>query len=300
MSSRGTHPVSAMVSCAHMKHESERLCSKAGLKTQADNLVSQFWSVGSRRGLLVKMNCPSVAMPRLGSRLVVEARLFGPALFEAAKLKTLFLGADKEHPDELPRIYTLTHSDITSKITLAISSEINKAQLKGWYSKLQRDEVVAEWKRVQGKMSLHVHCHISGGNFLHNLIANLRFYIFRKELPVVLEAFRHGDEELLKTYPDLDNAMVWVYFHSNVKEYNRVECWGPLVEAAKSASEEAKEAIHHAMEEMERQWPKQLWPGKVCDEPCECCSRHGTVIPLPKSFDLLQEEQKRQQEGSPS
>jgi hypothetical protein len=32
---------------------------------------------------------------------------------------------------------------------------------------------------------------------------------------------------------DLDNAMVWVYFHSNVKEYNRVECWGPLVEAAK-------------------------------------------------------------------
>lgn len=27
--------------------------------------------------------------------------------------------------------------------------------------------------------------------------------------------------------------MVWVYFHSNVKEYNRVECWGPLVEAAK-------------------------------------------------------------------
>lgn len=71
LSSRGTHPVSAMVSCAHMKHESERLCSKAGLKTQADNLVSQFWSVGSRRGLLVKMNCPSVAMPRLGSRLVV-------------------------------------------------------------------------------------------------------------------------------------------------------------------------------------------------------------------------------------
>ncbi len=58
-------------------------------------------------------------------------------------------------------------------------------QLKGWYSKLQRDEVLAEWKRVQGTMSLHVHCHISGGNFLHNIIANLRFYIFRKELPVV-------------------------------------------------------------------------------------------------------------------
>jgi len=61
---------------------------------------------------------------------VQEARLFGPAIFEAAKLKVLFLGADKKHPEELPRIYTLTHSDVTSKITLAISREINKAQVQ--------------------------------------------------------------------------------------------------------------------------------------------------------------------------
>lgn len=252
--------------------------------------MSQFWSVDSCR--VLRLKAAVRPLPVAARKPVVEARLFGPALFEAAKLKVLFLGADKGHPDEQqPRIYTLTHSDVTSKITLAISREINKAQLKGWYSRLQRDEVVAEWKRVQGKMSLHVHCHISGGNFLHNLIANLRFYIFRKELPVVLEAFRHGDEELLKAYPDLDNAMVWVYFHSNVKEYNRVECWGPLVEAAKSAGEEAKEAIHHAIDEIEKQWPKKLWPGKICEEPCECCSRQS-VIPLPKSFDeLLQEEQ---------
>jgi len=32
---------------------------------------------------------------------------------------------------------------------------------------------------------------------------------------------------------DLDEALVWVYFHSNVEAYNCVECWGPLVEAAK-------------------------------------------------------------------
>lgn len=73
-----------------------------------------------------------------------------------------------------------------------------------------------------------------------------------------------------------------------------------VLHSTQSASDEAKEAIHHAIEEMEKQWPKQLWPGKVCDEPCECCSRYGTVIPLPKTFDLLQEEQKRQQEGSGS
>lgn len=58
-------------------------------------------------------------------------------------------------------------------------------QIQGWYNKLQRDEVVAEWKKVQGKMSLHVHCHISGGHFLLDLFARLRFFIFSKELPVV-------------------------------------------------------------------------------------------------------------------
>lgn len=58
-------------------------------------------------------------------------------------------------------------------------------QLQGWYNRLQRDEVVAEWKKVKGKMSLHVHCHISGGHFLLDLCARLRFFIFYKELPVV-------------------------------------------------------------------------------------------------------------------
>ncbi|KAH9300496.1 hypothetical protein KI387_012079, partial [Taxus chinensis] len=159
-------------------------------------------------------------------------RLFGPAIFEASKLTVLFLGVDGEKQD-LPRTYTLTHSDITAHLTLAISQTINKAQLQGWYSRLQRDEVVAEWRKAQGKMSLHVHCHISGGHWLLDVMAKLRFSIFRKELPMVLEAFKHGDEAHFNSFPELEEALVWVYFHSNVKEYNCVECWGPLLEAAK-------------------------------------------------------------------
>lgn len=108
----------------------------------------------------------------------------------------LFLGVDEgsskhlhaHHPAPaplLPRTYTLTHSDVTASLTLAVSHTINRAQLQGWYNRLQRDEVVAEWKKVRGRMSLHVHCHISGGHLLLDLIAGLRYYIFRKELPVV-------------------------------------------------------------------------------------------------------------------
>jgi hypothetical protein len=63
--------------------------------------------------------------------IVPVARLFGPAIFEASKLKVLFLGVDeKKHPAKLPRTYTLTHSDITAKLTLAISQSINNSQVK--------------------------------------------------------------------------------------------------------------------------------------------------------------------------
>ncbi|KAI5439881.1 hypothetical protein KIW84_025295 [Lathyrus oleraceus] len=118
--------------------------------------------------------------------IVPVARLFGPAIFEASKLKVLFLGIDEnKHPGNLPRTYTLTHSDVTSKLTLAISQTINNSQLQGWYNRLQRDEVVAQWKKVKGKMSLHVHCHISGGHFLLDIFARLRYFIFCKELPFV-------------------------------------------------------------------------------------------------------------------
>ncbi|CAA2937332.1 Hypothetical predicted protein [Olea europaea subsp. europaea] len=164
------------------------------------------------------------------------ARLFGPSTFEASKLKVVFVGDDeKKHPRMLPRTYTFTHSDITSKLTLAISHTIDNSQLQGWYNKLQRDEVLAEWKNINGTMSLHVHCHISGGHFLLDLFARLRYHIFCKELPVVLKAFIHGDKNLFRNYPELEQALAWVYFHSNIPEFNKVECWGPLIEAASSS-----------------------------------------------------------------
>ncbi|KAL8112399.1 hypothetical protein AgCh_019926 [Apium graveolens] len=215
--------------------------------------------------------------------LVPVARLFGPAIFEASKLKVLFLGVDeKKHPGNLPRTYTLTHSDITSKITLAISQTINNSQIQGWYNKLQRDEVIAEWKKVQGKMSLHVHCHISGGHFLLDMFARLRFFIFSKELPVVLNAFVHGDVHLFSHYPELEESLVWVYFHSNLPEFNRVECWGPLREAAAPSSGALSADQKQEQEEKHKQEtpPKINWKiPQTCIEDCDCCFPTMSSIP---------------------
>ncbi|GKU95384.1 hypothetical protein SLEP1_g8746 [Rubroshorea leprosula] len=200
--------------------------------------------------------------------LVPVARLFGPSIFEASKLKVLFLGVDeKKHPGYLPRTYTLTHSDVTSKLTLAISQTINNSQLQGWYNKLYRDEVVAEWKKVKENMSLHVHCHISGGHFLLDWCARLRYFIFCKELPVVLKAFVHGDGNLFKNYPELQEALVWVYFHSNIPEFNRVECWGPLKDAGAPGGAPKEEK-----QKQEQPPPLSNWElPQPCQEDCSCC-----------------------------
>nr|AKA59741.1 stay-green protein [Zoysia japonica]AKA59742.1 stay-green protein [Zoysia japonica] len=220
--------------------------------------------------------------------VVTTARLFGPAIFEASKLKVLFLGGEDEaakHPASaaagkpplLPRTYTLTHSDVTASLTLAVSHTINSAQLQGWYNRLQRDEVVAEWKKVRGRMSLHVHCHISGGHFLLDLIAGLRYYIFRKELPVVLKAFVHGDVELFRRHPELEEATVWVYFHSNLPRFNRVECWGPLCDAAAPVEEEGQQN--------DDRLPAGEWPRR-CPQQCECCFPPHSLIPWPNEHDM--------------
>jgi len=56
------------------------------------------------------------------------------------------------------------------------------SQLNGWYNK---DDVVAEWKKVKDEMCLHVHCYVSGPNPLLDLAAEFRYHIFSKELPLV-------------------------------------------------------------------------------------------------------------------
>ncbi|XAR62878.1 hypothetical protein NMG60_11017791 [Bertholletia excelsa] len=170
-------------------------------------------------------------IPSYNGLVFQAARLLGPpAKFEASKLEVVLMG---EHPDKyeaiVPRTYTLSHCDLTANLTLTISNIIRFDQLKGWYNK---DDVVAEWKEVKGVMYLDVHCYVSGPNLLLDVAAEFRYHIFSKELPLVLKAVMHGDSLLFSKHQELLDALVRVYFHSSSKKYNRVECWGPLKNAA--------------------------------------------------------------------
>lgn len=164
--------------------------------------------------------------------LVSEAvRLLGPpAKFEASKLKVVLMGEEmNQYSAILPRTYILSHCDFTADLTLTISNVINLDQLRGWYSK---DDVVAEWKKLEGQLALLVHCYVSGPNLVLDLAAEFRYHIFSKEMPLVLEAVLHGDSALFTEHPELKDSLVWVYFHSSSPKYNRLECWGPLKDAA--------------------------------------------------------------------
>jgi hypothetical protein len=141
-----------------------------------------------------------------------------------SKLHVAFAApATAEHP-VLPRRYTLTHSDTTGDLYLTIGQDYDRRQISGIYTRLMRDEVLAEWRRDEDAVALHVYCHVSGGLVFGS--AELRDAIFRRELPLVLEAFRYGDRGLFEVMPGMDRSPIWVHFWAGTGRYSRVERWG--------------------------------------------------------------------------
>ncbi|KAL8481911.1 hypothetical protein ACS0TY_027614 [Phlomoides rotata] len=187
--------------------------------------------------------------PSYNSLVFQAARLLGPpARFEPSKLKVSFMEDEEVSTPTriIPRTYTLSHCDFTADLSLTISNLIQRDQLKGWYSK---DDVVAEWTNVKDEVFLNVHCYVSGPNSLSAMTAEFRYLIFSKELPLVLEAVLYGDSEFFREHQELMDALVRVYFHSSSTKYNRMECWGPLKDAAQGKGVEKINGYLYASKE---------------------------------------------------
>jgi Staygreen protein len=142
------------------------------------------------------------------------------------KLRVTYLpGASQDGPLS-PRRYTLTHSDVTAQLFLSIGRDYDAERLSHWYTRLMRDEVLAEWETLNGEPSLMVHCHVSGGIVFG--CAGMRDGIFRRELQLALEGIRCGDQILVEAHPGLDKASVLVHFHAAQARYDVEESWGCL------------------------------------------------------------------------
>jgi len=133
-------------------------------------------------------------------------------------------GANADGPIT-PRTYTLTHSDMTGDLFLTISQRYNYSQFSGFYTRLMRDEVLAQWD-VNEEVSLHVHCHVSGGLVFGG--PKMRLRIFKYSLPMVLEAFCYGDRVLFSLHPELATGKILVHFRARQKKFNKDEAWGVL------------------------------------------------------------------------
>jgi hypothetical protein len=127
------------------------------------------------------------------------------------------------------RRYTLTHNDLTGNLTLSIGREYNRQQLDGWYTRILRDEVLAEWRLTAdgGPLSLHVFCHVSGEEGWPAPPA-LRNFIFQREMTLVLDSIAHAERALLDAQPAAAAAHVFVHLISDLEDLNRIVAWGQL------------------------------------------------------------------------
>jgi hypothetical protein len=147
---------------------------------------------------------------------------------DPGKLKVRFLEGTQPQAPEHPRRYTLTHSDLTGELFLSIGFKYDHKAISGIYTRLMRDEVLASWELDEEGPGLHVHCHVSGGLIVGS--AAWREAIFRQHLPLVLEAFRYGDQAFFERHPERDHAPLSVHFHSTRAQFDRIENWGTLAD----------------------------------------------------------------------
>jgi hypothetical protein len=153
-----------------------------------------------------------------------------------AKLHTSFTTPTSATGPLHPRCYTLTHSDRTGDMFLAVADEYDQKQISGWYTRLMRDEVLATWQYDGDQASLHVHLHVSGGIVLGS--GAWRASLFRHHLRQVLEAFRYGDRQLVQHHPALDQSPIHVHFHARQEELNLIESWGVFGDYTLNLSEQ--------------------------------------------------------------
>eukprot|EP00892_Ulva_mutabilis_P002663 jgi/Ulvmu1/12398/UM009_0045.1 len=193
------------------------------------------------RDYLARVQLHDITPRRLA--VVASALLPVPGL-DARKLSISYMStgaADVKFLREgQPRRYTLTHNDLTAQLHLAVGDDFNTSQISGWYSRLVRDEVCAEWC-FSGGPALHLHCHVSGAVSWF-APARFRSYIFSREMPLVLDSIVFAERHLF-TCRLLRQAPVFVHFEAVESDLARVEYWGTLGEWIERADGPAEEHL---------------------------------------------------------
>ena len=120
------------------------------------------------------------------------------------------------------RKYTLTHSDGTGQLFLAVGYDYDYAAI----NKQMRDEVLAKWKSdCQYPYILAGKVYIDNGEHSEK-ISKSRFDIFSREMNVALKGMFYGDWPFLNHYPFLLNAPIYIRLKSKYPQFNQTLYFG--------------------------------------------------------------------------
>lgn len=122
------------------------------------------------------------------------------------------------------RKYTMTHSDETGDLFVVIATEYAEDKVNSL-----RDEVRLEWTVIKDTPVLYGEVlvdgeGISGGN------AQVRDTIFKREMPLALQAIYHADQHLFLANPELNETPVFIHFSSAQSTYNKLYNFGSIGE----------------------------------------------------------------------
>lgn len=141
--------------------------------------------------------------------------------FNPKKLKVIYRDKVDKNKLEIPRKYTLTHSDRTGDLFLTIGTAYDYGNID--YN--IRDDVLAFWEK-NDKYYLKVKLEVDNGGTIQKIIT--RDKIFREELPLALNAIVYGDRMLFENNRILYGTHIIVCFKSKNEKYNVMEDWGEI------------------------------------------------------------------------
>jgi hypothetical protein len=139
------------------------------------------------------------------------------------KLSVTFLPGTTPMRPFIPRLYTLTHSDETANLYLSIGMKYSYSQITS-----DRDEVLAKWSEEKGRYFFYVYVHVDSQPVKDITDSIRRYTIFKKELPLALEAIHFGDQVLFFLYPWLNFSTICIHFKSVYPPLCKIEYWKTL------------------------------------------------------------------------
>lgn len=119
------------------------------------------------------------------------------------------------------RKYTMTHSDDTGELFVTIANKYAEDQFGPF-----RDEVILEWTSVGSRPILYGEVLIDGEGVSGN--PQTREAIFKREMPLALQAIRYADRKFFNADSDRDQIPIIIQFKSSSPIYNHLYALGTM------------------------------------------------------------------------